>query len=88
MVSVGFMITTTNHKTVAILYIAASLGFGTLGLVTSLIIRVQLSNSSGGIIVESAANVYNYIITSHGLVMIFYLVMPILFSAGGNLVTV
>lgn len=82
------MLTTTNHKTIAILYIVASVGFGVLGLITSLVIRVQLSSSSGALIVESAVNVYNYIITSHGLVMIFYLVMPILFSGGGNLITV
>ena len=87
-ISLLFMITTTNHKTISVLYIVSSLGFGTLGLITSLVIRVQLSNSSGSIIVESAANVYNYMITSHGLVMIFYLVMPILFSAGGNLITI
>jgi len=50
----------------------------------SIIIRIELDSSGNRIIIIENLNFYNLNITLHGLLMIFFLVMPGLFGSLGN----
>ena len=73
-----------NHKRLGLYYILAALIFGISGTLLSLIIRVELYSSGNRIIPPENQNIYNVTITLHGLIMIFFLVMPSLFGGFGN----
>merc|ERR1712188_135536 len=46
--------------------------------------RIELFSSGSRIISPENLNFYNIFITLHGLIMIFFLVMPVLFGGYGN----
>ena len=73
-----------NHKRLGLYYILSALIFGISGTLLSLIIRVELYSSGNRIIPPENQNIYNVTITLHGLIMIFFLVMPSLFGGFGN----
>jgi len=54
------------------------------GSVLSVFMRLELDSSGNRIIPSENHNFYNLNITLHGLLMIFFLVMPVLFGALGN----
>jgi len=54
------------------------------GTVISVLMRVELYSSGNRIIAPENQNFYNVSITMHGLLMIFFLVMPGLFGGFGN----
>lgn len=56
---------------------------GVFGSIYSFLIRLELS-SPGSIIFEGNFQLYNVVVTSHGLIMIFFMLMPILISGFGN----
>ena len=84
--SLNFMslVKNCNHKRLGLYYILAALIFGISGTLLSLIIRVELYSSGNRIIPPENQNIYNVTITLHGLIMIFFLVMPSLFGGFGN----
>jgi len=58
---------------------------GVIGTVLSLIIRVELSAPGVAYIIsDKYGHIYNVLITAHGLLMIFFLVMPALIGCFGN----
>jgi cytochrome c oxidase subunit 1 len=73
-----------NHKRLGIYYLLSSFIFGIAGTLISVIIRIELYSSGNRIIAPENQNFYNVSITLHGLLMIFFLVMPGLFGGFGN----
>lgn len=71
----------TNHIYIGVIYIIIGLVGGSLGFGLSIIIRLELSLPGFNNI--SSVN-YNSIITFHGLLMIFFMIMPILIGGFGN----
>ena len=73
-----------NHKSLGIYYLYSSLLFGISGTLCSMILRLELYSSGHRIISSENQNFYNFIFTLHGLLMIFFLVMPGLYGGFGN----
>ncbi len=72
----------TNHKDIGTLYLIFSIIAGILGTGLSVLLRMELQEP--GMQIFSDPAVYNVVVTSHGLVMIFYVIMPALIGGFGN----
>lgn len=79
------IIYSTNHKDVGSLYFLLSLWRGILGVSLRIFIRIRLSLPNQ---IWSLRNlyfsIYNSVITSHALLIIFFIVMPSLIGGFGN----
>merc|ERR1711972_869228 len=73
-----------NHKRLGIYYLLSAFIFGISGTLVSVLMRIELYSSGNRIISPENQNFYNVSITLHGLLMIFFLVMPALFGGFGN----
>ena len=73
-----------NNKRLGIYYLLSAFIFGISGILISLIIRIELYSSANRIISPENQNFYNISITLHGIIMIFFLVIPGLFGGFGN----
>ena len=78
------LLSTTNHKRIGLYYLLTGSYIAILGIVLSIIMRVELYSPSSTIIHISNVSFYNYSITNHGLLMLLFIVMPVLFGAYGN----
>jgi cytochrome c oxidase subunit 1 len=72
----------TNHKDIGTLYLIFAVIAGMIGLLLSIIMRAQLQ-FPGNTLVTSGQE-WNTIVTAHGLIMIFFTVMPALIGGFGN----
>merc|ERR1712032_620023 len=73
-----------GHKRLGIYYLLSAFIFGISGTLVSVLLRIELYSSGNRIISPENQNFYNVSITLHGLLMIFFLVMPSLFGGFGN----
>ena len=71
----------TNHKDIGTIYFVLGVISGLLGAVLRLIIRTELRMERRVIISEI---IYNIIITAHGLIIIFFFVIPVLMGGFRN----
>lgn len=76
------VLVSTNHKDIGALYILMAFIGGCVGGVLSVLVGQQLMTATHGLV--SQGNVWNEVITAHGLVMIFWFVMPALIGGMGN----
>merc|ERR1712032_1084989 len=65
-------------------YLLSAFIFGISGTLISVLMRIELYSSGNRIISPENQNFYNISITLHGLLMIFFLIMPGLFGGFGN----
>jgi cytochrome c oxidase subunit 1 len=75
--------TSTNHKSIGILYITTTGFFFIIAGILSLLIRLQLSQPDNHVLTPHA---YNQIFTLHGTAMIFLVIAPFAFGLGNYLV--
>ncbi len=73
----------TNHKDISTNYFIFALFSGFIGTSLSFLIRLELT-SPGVQYLYGDNQLYNTLVTSHALLMIFYMVMPALVGGFGN----
>merc|ERR1712061_958091 len=78
------LVKSCNHKRLGIYYLLSAFIFGISGSLVSILIRIELYSSGNRIISPENQNFYTIIITLHGFLMIFFLVMPGFFGGFGN----
>ena len=77
----------TNHKDIGTLYLILAVIGGIVGGVFSLIMRMELHDPGVQYLLRDGVpdgQMWNVIITAHGLIMVFFLVMPALIGGFGN----
>jgi cytochrome c oxidase subunit 1 len=77
----------TNHKDIGTLYLLFALIAGVIGAIFSLIMRLEMQSPGVQYILtngEPDGQWWNVIITAHGLIMVFFAVMPALIGGFGN----
>ncbi len=72
----------TNHKDIGTMYMVVAMIAAVLGGGASWIIRLELAEPGLQFITDN--HFYNVLVTAHGLVMIFFVVMPALIGGFGN----
>ncbi|MFL2539785.1 MAG: cytochrome c oxidase subunit I [Alphaproteobacteria bacterium] len=72
----------TNHKDIGTLYFIYAIIAGVIGGALSVIMRMELADP--GMQVVTDGQMWNVIISAHGLLMIFFVVMPALIGGFGN----
>uniref|UniRef100_UPI00315CBC47 cytochrome c oxidase subunit I n=1 Tax=Cichlidogyrus halli TaxID=321991 RepID=UPI00315CBC47 len=72
---------TLDHKRIGLIYSVIGAWFGFVGLGLSMLIRVQMLDSYCNIM---TTDVYNNVITTHGIIMIFFFLMPVMIGGFGN----
>src|SRR5579862_7608291 len=72
----------TNHKDIGTMYLVFAIIAGLVGGTFSMLMRAQLMYP--GMHVFSDPHTYNVLATGHGLIMIFFMIMPAMIGGFGN----
>jgi cytochrome c oxidase subunit 1 len=72
----------TNHKDIGSLYLIFAVIAGIVGGILSILVRMELQYP--GLQIFSSAQAYNVAMTSHGVIMVFFMVMPAMIGGFGN----
>jgi cytochrome c oxidase subunit 1 len=72
----------TNHKDIGTMYLVFAMMGGVIGGILSLGMRLELQQP--GMQIFSDAHVFNVFVTAHGLIMVFFMIMPALIGGFGN----
>jgi cytochrome c oxidase subunit I len=73
----------TNHKDIGTLYICFAIVAALIGGAFSIVMRINLMQP-GDPLFHDNHQLYNVIITAHGLIMVFFVVMPAMIGGFGN----
>ena len=81
----------TNHKDIGVMYLVFAFIAGMIGFAMSGLMRLELAEPGiqylptiFGITEDQARHLYNVLTTGHGLIMVFFMVMPALIGGFGN----
>ncbi len=78
----------TNHKDIGTLYLVFSIVAGIIGGAFSIVMRMELQSPGIQLLTDASGGadgqLWNVIITAHGLIMVFFFVMPALIGGFGN----
>jgi cytochrome c oxidase subunit 1 len=72
---------TTDHKRIALLYLVSVSGMFVIGGLAATLIRLNLLTPNGAFM---TADTYNKTFTAHGIIMVFYFLVPVIPSVLGN----
>lgn len=72
----------TNHKDIGTMYLAFAVCAGLIGGIFSILIRAELQHP--GLQIFTNPHIYNMLVTTHGLIMIFFALMPAMMGGFGN----
>jgi cytochrome c oxidase subunit 1 len=72
----------TNHKDIGTLYLIFSVVAALIGGFMSVLMRLELQNPGMQYFVDGQS--WNVIVTAHGLIMVFFVVMPAMIGGFGN----
>ena len=73
----------TNHKDIGTMYLTFAVVMGLVGGLISLLIRMELQNPGMQFLGDNYQQ-FNVFTTAHGLIMVFFMVMPALMGGFGN----
>ena len=73
----------TNHKDIGTLYLTTAFIGGVIGMLISLAFRAELAAPGIQVLGENH-HVFNILVTAHGLIMIFFFIMPAQMGGFGN----
>ncbi len=73
----------TNHKDIGTMYLIFAIIAGIIGGIMSIIMRIELQSPGAGIL-GGDGHLFNVLVTGHGLIMVFFLVMPAMIGGFGN----
>src|SRR5664280_168605 len=72
----------TNHRDIGTMYFLFAMCAGLIGGILSVVIRMELQQP--GLQIFTNTHTYNVFVTSHGLIMIFFTLMPAMMGGFGN----
>jgi len=72
----------TNHKDIGTMYLVFALVAGVVGGLLSVGMRLELQQP--GMQIFASAHTFNVFVTAHGLIMVFFMIMPALIGGFGN----
>ena len=73
----------TNHKDIGTLYLTSAFLGGVLGLILSIAFRLELMYPGMQVFTDNP-HLFNVFVTAHGLLMVFFFIMPALIGGFGN----
>jgi cytochrome c oxidase subunit I len=72
----------TNHKDIGTMYLVFAMVAGVVGGVLSIGMRIELQQP--GMQIFADPHMFNVFVTAHGLIMVFFMIMPALIGGFGN----
>jgi cytochrome c oxidase subunit I len=79
--SLGSWLLTRDHKRIAVLYLITITAFFALGGFFAMLIRLELATPAGDLL---TSDTYNKMFTMHGVVMVFFFLIPSIPAVFGN----